>query len=187
MEDDPKAITSAKPTTRMLKAAKAMVANGGKSTAAVLREAGYSEAVARNPSKVVGSKTFQDLLAELMPDQSLAEGQAQLLQAGHLAHHDFPAAGTENGCANTGFTVKEAKDLIESVPGCRVVEGRKILAERGGKYIRIYYVQPDNYSRIKALDSAYRLKGLYAPTKSQNENFSFSLSNLRRMRDSGEL
>jgi hypothetical protein len=51
-------------TPRQHKAAENMVANGG-SKAQALRDAGYSEAIARNPQKVTDSQSFQALCEEL--------------------------------------------------------------------------------------------------------------------------
>lgn len=48
-------------TTRQAKAVQVMVAKGG-STSQALREAGYSEAIARNPQKVTKSQGWQEAM-----------------------------------------------------------------------------------------------------------------------------
>lgn len=59
------------PSIRQVRAVEIyMGANGGKSKAEALREAGYSEKIATNPSGVFGSQAVRDL----MVDKGLSEG-----------------------------------------------------------------------------------------------------------------
>ena len=50
-----------------------LVANGGKSKAEILRDAGYSPAVVKNPERVFGSDYFRAVLHELVDDRALIE------------------------------------------------------------------------------------------------------------------
>lgn len=65
---------------RQIKAAKLMVENGGNKRKALL-EAGYSQAVADNPSKVMGTDTWKDLLEEYFPDSEMLRIGAEGMRA----------------------------------------------------------------------------------------------------------
>jgi len=47
--------------------------------------------------------------------------------------------------------------------------------------------RPDNQARLRAVDIALRLRGAYAAEKRDNRNINFSLADLRRMREAGEI
>jgi hypothetical protein len=157
----------------MLKAAQIMVADGCKSTADALRMAGYSEAVARNPSKVTESRTFQDALANLMPDESLVQKQAELLESGSLAYFDF-----------NGSSFEEVKKMIDEIPGCRFITAEKIKPKLTKEVLRVYYISPNGQTQLKALDMIYRATGRYSKADKETKQ-DFSLSDLRKTEDVG--
>lgn len=66
------------PTLRQ-KAVMVMVANGGKSKAKILRKAGFSEAVARNPKKVFDSPPVKEAVDTVIAD--LEEERRQIIEA----------------------------------------------------------------------------------------------------------
>ena len=70
-----------KPTIRQKRAVKLLVANGCKSEKEALRKAGYSEAVANNPSKVTKSKAWPALMDEYFPEDFVAEKHRELFEA----------------------------------------------------------------------------------------------------------
>lgn len=47
--------------------------------------------------------------------------------------------------------------------------------------------RPDNQARLRAVDIALRLRGAYAAEKRDNRNINFSLADLRRMREAGDI
>ena len=59
-------------TAKQKRAVEKMVENGGKDNpqpvGEILREVGYSEAIAKNPQKITESKGFKKLLDEYIPD-----------------------------------------------------------------------------------------------------------------------
>lgn len=172
-----------KPSLRMIRAVEFMVANGGKSTAEVLRRAGYSEAVARNPSKVTSSKVFQSLLVQHLPtDEALLKEHASLLHASSLAHYDLPLMGETP--ADGDSAEQEAAELINSVPGWRAVGCARIKTRDGRELMRVYYLKPNHHTRLKALDMIYKLRGLYAQPKAAGAaQRHHSLAELRRFRE----
>jgi hypothetical protein len=66
-------------TIRQQKAIKILMDSGGKSVSGAMKKAGYSEATAKTPSKLTGSKTFKDLFEEYIPDDLLAKKHKELL------------------------------------------------------------------------------------------------------------
>lgn len=172
-----------KPTLRMIRAVELMVADGCKSAAGALREAGYSEAVARNPGKVTASKAFQDLLMQRLPtDEVLLQEHVSLLHASSLAHYDLPLMGETP--ADGDSAEQEAVELINSVPGWRAVGCARIKKPDGSEFVRAYYLKPEQHIRLKALDMVYKLRGLYTQPKAAGAaQRHHSLAELRRLRE----
>lgn len=68
-------------TIRQRKAMEILVEKGGKtSMAPVLREAGYSEVIARNPDRVTKTKSWAELLDEMLPESSILQAHKDLLE-----------------------------------------------------------------------------------------------------------
>lgn len=131
-----------------------MVANGGKrrSLAQSMREAGYSESYARNPQKIKGTKAWQDYLEEFIPDEQIAVAHKTLLEAQRVSRMDFPVSLTD-----------------EEVAGIIVSSGRTVLVvKRGKKTVSVAYAEPDFTARVRAVDLAYKVKGLYGESKVEN-------------------
>jgi len=99
-----------------------MVENGGNMGKA-MREAGYSESMAKNPQKLTRSKGFQELM-------------------------------DKNGLDDLAL-VKKHKELLEA---------KKIIRtfKKDGNKTEI---EEPNQIAVRALDIAYKVKGLYAPQK----------------------
>lgn len=55
------------------------VLEDGKSVSQAMRESGYSEATAKNPSVLTGSQGWKELMEEHLPDTLLAEKHKELL------------------------------------------------------------------------------------------------------------
>ena len=135
------------PTQRQIKAAKKVSENlrkkKPKSIGKVLREVGYSESVSNAPQQVTGSKGFQQLMEEMLPDDQVLEAHQQLLRSTRVEHMVFPLCVSDD----------EIKELIKSV-NCEV---RKI--KHGETAIHCWYWSPDNKARKDAIDLAYKIKG----------------------------
>lgn len=76
-------MSTSKQKAAMLKRVALTVKNGGKqpSTAKVMREVGYSEAMARNPQRLTESDGWKKLMEEYLPDELLAQVGKEGLQA----------------------------------------------------------------------------------------------------------
>lgn len=66
-------------TLKQQKAIKILVETGGKSVSGAMREAGYSKATAKTPSKLTCAKSFKELFEEFIPDDLLAQKHKELL------------------------------------------------------------------------------------------------------------
>ncbi len=78
-----------KPTRKQKAAATIIMANPGISTAEAMRQAGYSNAMVRNPQDLLKSRTFAELLEEYLPDERLAEVHAAGLDAVKITRDKF--------------------------------------------------------------------------------------------------
>lgn len=126
---------------------KALLADIGKGTirplGIVLLEAGYSPAIAKNPQLVTKSKGFQELMDDVLDDDSLINVHKSLLQAKGIDHLVFPLAMSD----------EEITELIESVGGTV----RKF--KHGDTATHVWFWAPNTKARADALKLAYDIKG----------------------------
>ncbi len=167
---------------RLRKAAKIALENGGNKSAA-MREAGFSEAYAKNPQKLSTNKGYQKILDEAgLSDEFLANGHKQLANASRLQEYSFPhTTRTEliqidedhekwdpegrkkqfvEETKKSPITDKEIKEIIEKIPGANLLYIRNDYDKRIA-----YFSAPDYLPRGKALEMGYKAKGLFAAEK----------------------
>lgn len=120
----------------------------------IMREAGYSVEFSKQPSRIIKSKSFQELLAEYLPDDLLSKTHSQIITAKSIDHRTFPTATTD----------EEIKEIIESVSGCVV---KKI--QHGEQANHVWYWTPDNTSRLSAIKEGYRVRNKYPAEKHEIE------------------
>ena len=128
--------------------------NGGKrrSLGQSMREAGYSESYARNPHKIKQTKAWQEYLEDFIPDEQIANAHKTLLEAQRVGRMDFPVS----------LTNKEVTEVITS-------SGRIVLAiKRTKQGVGVSFTEPDFTTRARAVDLAYKVKGLYGESKVEN-------------------
>lgn len=182
------------------------------STTQVLLNVGYSPNVARTPNTVTKSETFQELLAQYLPEDMLAIKHVELLNATRMDHMVFPlgpkgeddinlSGGTteldepnideedpeEEFRERTTLTDKEIIDMLAEV-NCKV---RRIV--HGNTARHVYFWSADNMARDKALDKAYKLRKRYGeeqgnpnPAAKTTYNFIFSAPVQERVREMEE-
>lgn len=153
-----------------------IMAETGKGMGPAMKEAGFSDAYAKNPHQLQAKKTWQQLMDEFLPDDLLAEVHHGLLTATRIDHMVFPLGpDTDEGDPSEGppagpevpeafkertkMTDKEIEELLASV-NCTV---RKIVHGETARHV--YFWSPDNRARKDATDLAYKLKSRYAPVK----------------------
>lgn len=108
-----------------------------------MKEAGYSEATARNPQKLTDSKAWKDLLDKALPDKKLLQVHKKILNAQRVEHMVFPL----------GMQEADIKKLLNSV-GCTP---KKI--QHGQQAIHVWFWAPDFKARASAVELAYKIKG----------------------------
>lgn len=136
-------------TQKQKKAVERLVENRGNISKS-MREAGYRELTAKNPKNLTESKGFKELVDKDLPNDLLMKVHKGLLKSTRIDHMVFPTAMKE----------KDIHTLLESV-NCKV---KKIM--RGMQATHVWFWSPNDKARKEGLDMAYKLKGVYAPTKS---------------------
>lgn len=134
---------------RQKKLAKAILENRGGSVGSAMREAGYSAAYAKNPQQLAGTKTWNELMDEFLPDADLAAVHQSLLKSKRVerlvVHKKIPD-----------------KDIEQMITDANCVL-KKIYEFMGEKHVMFW--APNDKARTDALDLAYKLKGVYATKK----------------------
>lgn len=176
------------PTLRQARAVVALGANGGKSQASALREAGYSEKVARNPDRVFKSSTVLAALRIVGKDEDwIALQHVRALNATYPSHMVFPPfrspeerkdgqdgnAGDQHGEQMTDANIRE------------FLKGADCLVHKivhGDMRRQVYFYAPDNAAQIRVLNMLNKIYGAYAPTQIAGKHAVevFSLAELHR-------
>jgi hypothetical protein len=126
---------------------KALMADIGNKTVrplkVILLESGYSPAIAKNPHLVTKSKGFQELLDDVLDDDSLINVHESLLKAKAIDHLVFPLSMSD----------EEITELISSTGGTV----RKF--KHGDNATHVWFWTPNTKARQDALKLAYDIKG----------------------------
>lgn len=182
MEQTPAKKPKRSPTPRQRKAAQAIVENLASSKpvsiAKVLESVGYGRGLQNQPNRVIESDGFQLLMAEYLPEKTIAKKHAELLNATRMDHMIFPLGPKDEDDINfsgarthteekddeihpeevkerTTLTDKEIIEMLAEV-NCKV---RRIVHGETARHV--YFWAADNMARDKALDKAYKLRGRY--------------------------
>ena len=113
---------------RMRKAAKHLAENGS-SLGAAMRAAGYSETIARAPSKITQSKTWQELMDEFLPESLLAQKHNELL---HSDNSQAVSKGLEMGYKLRGTFAPRRSRSAGPFPGLRPWRRRRLRRRTAG-------------------------------------------------------
>ncbi len=148
VEPEKKAKTKEKKETPLLtptqikhkKVLKYMADNGCSMKAALLA-CGYSESTANKPNRVTKTESWKQMLDRVMPESKLLDIHEKQLQSWRLQSMLFQKQVPD----------EDIFELMETV-GCVV---KKVVEIPTGKLV--FYIQPDNQSRNKALEMALKL------------------------------
>ncbi len=136
----------------MKKVVKEIVENrGGKSVSKAMRDAGYSDAYAKNPQQFIATQKWQKLMKKYLSDDLLLKKHKRLLDSHRIQQQYF----------NYKITDKSITKIF------RDNDFQVIGIKRFMKIAIIFYLAPDNDTQDKALDKAYKLKGYYAKENPQ--------------------
>jgi hypothetical protein len=131
---------------QMIKNVQNLGAFGG-SLASTIRDAGYSEKIARNPQRITDRKWFK----EQLPDYGkTAKAIHELMDSKCLDHYTFPLSMSD----------EEIQQVIEDLPGCIL---RKI--KHTVQSTIVYFWRPNDRSKKDAIEIVLKIRGDYAPEK----------------------
>lgn len=126
--------------------AKRIVENRGNISKS-MREAGYSDAYAKNPQQLTATQSWQDLLEKVLPDSKITDKLDELLEAS----------------AVDTFSVDSELDDKDINAIARKAHVKVFLIQRFGNLpTRVYISKADSATQRQALDMGIKLKGLYA-------------------------
>lgn len=147
------------PSERQKKAVKIlaekMAENGGKiSKGEILKEAGYSDAIAKNPAKIFESASMKKAIKSAGLDlKSLKMKHKQLLNMGRIQSISASMHIPQEQFVNM---------VINSIPGSRFFHYFDMLLNSSREY---YFIFPDTITQTKALEMQYKILGEFAPEK----------------------
>lgn len=195
------------PTVRQVRAVENLVENGGTNKGQAIREAGYSEAIVKNPDRVFGSPTVKAVLEKLgVPDESEAVATVRRnLKAKYPVNFVFPPFNSQIAEADDEDAEPEG-DTPPKNEGAKFGEQmtdeqiRAYLREGGiivskvvhGERSRRFYGYADNpKAQLSAADMLLKVFGAYAPEKIVGKHTMtvgiMSMRELReKMRENGE-
>lgn len=124
-----------------------------KSVGEILREVGYSPAIAKNPQIITRSKGWKELTEQYLNDNDLTKAHNELLNSRRIDHMVFPLIISD----------EEITELLLSV-NCTP---RKFMHSETATHV--WFWSPDNKAKKDALDMAYKIKGKY-PKNEDPEN-----------------
>lgn len=151
------------PTIRQKRVAKIIAEKVGKgmipNIGAAMREAGYSENVARNPQKLTNTPAFKDLLSQLIPQETVLRAHRGQINARKII---------------TLYVSPQAKKadleaMVEEIDG-------KVISKDAPAFGKMaIHISVPHYDAIgKAIDRYYKLTGRYATSKVQIEEHPFA-------------
>ena len=158
-------INKKKAIGRPALALKNLVVNGGHGgVKRALKEAGYSDAYAKNSHKFAKTKIYKDYqsrLKDVLSDEILAQEHVKLLNAHKLDHAVFPLGPVDH---NNPKDVKaladtDISDLLTSV-NCTM---RKVV--HGDIVRHVYFWAPDNKTKKDAVELAYKVRDMFPSDK----------------------
>lgn len=151
-----------KPTLRQTKAMEIILANhGSMPISEAMRQAGYSESMARNSQYLTNSPSFKDGLEKAgLSDEMLAQKHFQLLNACIIKQISFKS--TKQGKKLMECTDKKIRNVIEDGSEFRVIT---IIDGQSKGEKTVFYFAPDTHTQMSAIELACRIKGHFSPSK----------------------
>ena len=163
---------------RARKALKLMVANGI-TQAEAMRQAGYSESIAKVPSKVTGTKAFIEALERVgLTDSYLAKGYKEFTKAGELREYTFlhkivkeivdldedhpkykkGGINKEEITRSIPISDKKIRETIERITGAELID----IQDHHDRRVA-FYQKPDFAARKTGFELSSKVKGHLQP------------------------
>ncbi|QQS44392.1 hypothetical protein IPM65_02210 [Candidatus Roizmanbacteria bacterium] len=147
-----------------------MMENGGISVSQAMRDVGYSKAYAKNPQKVMKTRSFQALVEKAFPVNIILRLHKELLEKKTIQHIDFPDSLNDS----------RIKSILKK---CNSYELCEIVQIKSQNIKRAYYLERDTKTAIWAIHTYHKLKGNYFQQKIEKTSplADTSLEELRAM------
>lgn len=140
---------------RQKRLAKLLIEDRGKTPIGkLIKEAGYSKAYSTNPQQLRKTLSWQELMEKNLPDHLLSKRHGELVGAMMIDHYIFPNSMSD----------EEIKGVFDQAPGCKL-----ITIKRNAAWARAFFSAPDNISRNKAIELAYKIKDKFPAEKHKVE------------------
>jgi len=137
-------------TIKQKKALDKVVENGGNISKAMV-DAGYSPETAHTPQKLTESKGWKELVEQYLPDSFVAQKHKELFTIKQVNYFVFPRK-------------MDDEEIWEHVDAA----GLEVITIRDSEKGKMaFYSVPDQNAIKSAVDLAYKIKGSYAPQKSE--------------------
>ena len=124
------------------------VVEGGNIGEAIHNE-GYGDSLAKNPSKITNTKTFQELLDEYMPEEFVLDQHKRL----YSEHRHIKQVRLET---TDDTEIKEA---------CKGYENVSTIKHEDEGYTLLIINEVDREARKSAVELSHRIRGSFAPTR----------------------
>lgn len=148
-------------TLKQEKTMQILMENDGKSVSAAMKEAGYSDASAKNSHRIKKTQSWEELLEKYLPDKLITRVHSELLEASDVKTKEY-SIDTDDA---------EIKRDIKGIKGTKIirikVKTRTIKGE-SEEYKLVTYIVPLHEQRRLSADMAYKLKGRFAPEKHEH-------------------
>jgi len=140
---------------RAKRAVDIMVVKGG-SKAKALREAGFSEAIAKTPAKVLENPLVRDYIDERLNKDIVSSWHGKLLKAGSFKKEyfdvDVPDDVIKKIISNAGGEVQDIKIVT-------------LKSDENEQRKRVYWTRINHDAVARGVDMAWKLHGAYAENK----------------------
>lgn len=151
-----------------------LVENGGNVGKAML-EAGYSEAMAKNPQKLTRSKGWQELIDKFISEDRLLNVHKRMLDCVKLMSLPFELSTSD----------EDIRKIISKVCGSKFVSVNQRVKAKV-----CFYTMPENGTRLSALDMAYKIRGKYQidnEEQKRNASLDTAIERINRLLPDAEL
>ena len=134
----------------------------GMSTSKAMREAGYSEAYAKNPSDFKSKKSYQELLDEVMPRDEVAAKHRELMNSVTVKQFEFPIEVSEKKVKEFTASVSKTAHYIKET--ITKTNSKGVPMSVGNRWV-VYAIIPNGQDLKAALEMAFKVRGDYSPEK----------------------
>lgn len=169
------------PTLRQIKFVSSILSGEAQSPTEAVKLANYGNKTIDNPNRVINSKGVKEIMEMIgLDDMELAKNNLEILKkASKIENAVFPSMPKQKDNENNEDYQERVKGVITNDEIKEIIGGNggfvKNITEINNNRV-VIYTTPDNQARLKALELIYKVKGSFAPAKSENKNLNYNFS-----------